>query len=157
MPKPSPEELLQRVRERYGSLERPDFLWVGAEYNRDPYAELRRALASRLEVKDVTDLKSDVSVAYELTATGGSATWRLRLSLVGPYAVLLRRDGNAAELPMDGPEDATGEVEAFVVQVCRWANCALLPLDLLAAPVPLRLVDVDEEELDEVSMYQALF
>jgi len=143
------------VSDKYVSLERPDFHWVQSAYERDPFVDLRRALSARFEVTDVTDLNSDVSVGYELTPKVGEGKWTLRLSMVGPYAALIRHASRTpAEVIVDGLEDASSLDEAFIAQVSASAGCELLGRELLRTPVELRLFDTAP---GRVRVFQALF
>lgn len=149
------DEILPRVVARYGSMEKPDFHWVKAEYDRDPFVALRAALGSRLEVTDVTDLNSDVSFAYDLKSRGGDGVWTLRLSMVGPYATLIRHlPPTPIEAIVNGPRDARPPTETLVAEACTNVGYELLPRDLLGVPVKLRLFETAPER---VRVYQALF
>ncbi|WP_406085984.1 hypothetical protein [Kitasatospora purpeofusca] len=72
----------------YGSLERPDFAFVTSAYQRQPYRSLVEALSSFAVVEDDTHLDDDVCFQYKISTKSGS--WRLLLSMVGPYAMLFR-------------------------------------------------------------------
>lgn len=152
---PTKDEVLRRVIERYGSLERPDFHWVQIAYDRDPYADLRRKLSERFDLTDITDLNSDVSFAYELRSREGDGAWTLRLSMVAPYAALIRHAPRMpAEAIVDGPRDAKSGAETFIVEACHSVGCEVLHRDVLGLPVRLRLFETAPER---VRAYQALF
>jgi len=151
----SSDEVLRHVIEKYRSLEKPDFHWVREEYERDPFAALRAALGSRFDVADVTDLNSDVSFAYDLKPIEGDGKWTLRLSMVGPYATLVRHQPRTpSETIVDGPADARSPFESLVLEACASAEYELLSRDVLRLPVKLRLFETSPER---VRVYQALF
>jgi hypothetical protein len=140
--------------ERYGSLETPTFHWVLDEYKRDPYEAVRRNLGSKFELVDVTDLNSDVSFAYDLRSKHSLEAWTLRLSMVGPYATVIRHEGPPAEAILDGAGGARTDEERAVVDACQTAGCDVLSRQILGSPVALRLFDTSPER---VRFYQALF
>ncbi|MFF7585875.1 hypothetical protein ACFZCK_00090 [Kitasatospora purpeofusca] len=79
---------LKDARSAYGSLERPDFAFVTRAYQRQPYGLLMEAISGFAAVKDDTHLDDDVCFHYKISTKLGS--WRLLLSMVGPYAMLFR-------------------------------------------------------------------
>ena len=151
---PSKEEVMARINERYGSLTNPSFHWVQGECDRDAYKSLRTTLAEHFDMEDITDLNSDVSFGYELGSKRQARAWTIRLSMLGPYAMIYRHDGYLQNTIMDGPDDIQTSEEKLLVETCRAEGCAVLSFDLLSVPVPLRLFDAAP---DRVRVYQALF
>lgn len=144
------QEVMASIVQAYGSLEDPTFFFVSSAVDDDPYRAIVDRLEQTFEVEEDTDPDDDVSFGYLLRR--GSRDWVLRLSMVGPYGMLLRD-------PEGRPEVVTGVVgprsddEAAIVRVVREGGVTLLGSDALAESVPLRLLDADEDAL----LYQALF
>jgi hypothetical protein len=89
---------------------------VAAARGRDPYRPVRQALADRWELVDRTDPAHDLGVAWFLA--GHPLAYTVRLSYVGPYAVVLRGD-----VPhLDG---------GLVTDTVRAAGFTLLPREIL--------------------------
>ncbi|KYF97203.1 hypothetical protein BE20_39475 [Sorangium cellulosum] len=151
----APSQLFQAIMAKYRSLENPDFRWVVEEYERKPYRELERRLVSRFSIEDITDLNNDVSCVFAISPEGSEARWTLKLSLVGPYAVLLRETGARGwDVYVQGEADARSEDERWILEACRQHAIEVLRLDVLKTPIGLRLFDTDPEN---VRLYQALF
>ncbi|WP_437587638.1 hypothetical protein [Sorangium sp. So ce1000] len=149
------DQLFQVILARYNSLEEPDFHWVAEEYERKPYRELEKRLMSRFLVEDITDLNNDVSCVFAISSEGAGVRWTLKMSLVGPYAVLLRETGARGwDVYVQGESDARSEDECWILEVCRQHAVEVLRLDILKAPIGLRLFDTEPEN---VRLYQALF
>lgn len=149
------DDLRKLVIERYGSLDEPSFHWVGPEYDRDSFGSLRSRLETTFAVEDITDLNSDVSFGYWLDARfAAHPRLTLRLSLVGPYAVLLRHKGPPPEVVVDGEDDCRPGPEAFVCSQLAEHGIEILDREQISSPVPLALF---ETEIGRVRMYQALF
>lgn len=149
-------DLAEVIAKKYGSLSDPDFSWVANAYHEDPAREIREQLEQRLVVSEVTDLNSDVSIAYELSTDARlPARWTIRISLVGPYAAFIRHTPEEPRaMLVDGPADCIDPVEQFVQAVLGASGVELLNRRLLSAAVPLRLFDTAR---DRVKVYQALF
>ncbi|WP_104978086.1 hypothetical protein [Sorangium cellulosum] len=150
-----PNQLFQAIIDKYKSLENPDFHWVAKEYKRKPYRELEEHLAGRFSVEDVTNLTNDVSCVLAISPEGDEVRWTLKLSLVGPYAVLLRETGARAwDVYVHSESDARSEDERWILGACEQHGIEMLKLDVLKTPIGLRLFDTDPER---VRIYQALF
>ena len=92
----NPDDIDQRIRERYGSLEQPNFHFVLKEMDKRPFESLIDRLGERFEIDENTDPNDDVSLSYELRRAGQE--WSLQLSLIGPYAVLWRPIAQSSEV-----------------------------------------------------------
>lgn len=112
-------ELLGRF---FGRGDRPNYSGTLALIERDPYAEVREALAGRWRLTEYTDYNSDLSFNYsiEFSATGAE----VRLSMVGPYAVVLSTTGEVTDIP---------EIAEVLVK----AGFHLLDQPMLSRPVSL--------------------
>jgi len=141
---------------KYRSLETPNFEWVQVAYQEDPTKTIRERLAHSFDISEFTDLNNDVSVGYELYEPGGTIPkWALRLSMVGPYAMLVRNTPNAPNrMLVDGLDDCQDPSEKLVAAVLDESGLELLDREALSTPVPLRLFVTEPHH---VRMYQALF
>ncbi len=148
-------QLFQAIAAKYRSMDNPDFHWVSEEYERRPYRELERCLGDRFVVEDTTDLNNDVSCVLSVSSEISGARWSLMLSLVGPYAVLLRETGAEGwDVYAGVGSDAKSEEEKWILEACNQHSVEVLSLEVLKIPIPLRLFDAEPEN---VRMYQALF
>lgn len=149
------EQLFQSIMSKYHSMENPDFHWVAEEYERRPYRELELQLMGRFSVEDITDLNNDVSCVFAISPVGSGVQWTLKVSLVGPYVILLRETGARGwDVYVQGESDARSVDECWILEACRQHAIEVLPLDILKTPIGLRLFDTDPEN---VRLYQALF
>jgi hypothetical protein len=153
----SDDGLLSEVRaailSTYGSLDNPDFHRLRPSLDAPPFAELAADLRRNFTLDDDTDPNTDV--ARVLILRQGPRSWSISLSLVGPYACILRitRQHRAmtSEL-VQQPGAAPAEAELF--EALSAHGFRMLPRAVLEAPVPLRLWATDPEN---VRVYQALF
>jgi hypothetical protein len=72
----------------YGRNTEPNYAFVPASLRTDPHRQLVDELQRQFEVTDDTDSNDDVSFNYLLRKD--RKTWRLALSMVGPFALLVR-------------------------------------------------------------------
>jgi len=103
---------------------------------RDPYRNARRALASLGPLADLTDLNYDLGPSWWLSL--GEAVVNVRLSFVGPYALVL--DSSGAPVEYDD-----------VARVLDDGGFILLGSDVLA-----RVVDIWAPEV-VATVYEFLF
>ncbi|MFJ6798882.1 hypothetical protein [Streptomyces sp. NPDC091268] len=78
---------LEAARRAYGSLEDPNFLFVTESVELNPYGGLIDRISRICKVADRTSIDADVCFYLELSNRG---KWHLLLSMIGPYAMLLR-------------------------------------------------------------------
>jgi hypothetical protein len=102
-------------------------------------------------VSDETDLNDDVSFVYSLR--GGDAAWLLQLSMVGPYAVVMRMvTDERPQLLADA--GATSNLEDWLLDGLQSHHIVSLGGRILEARVPLALHNAEPEN---VLIFQALF
>ncbi|GAA2790497.1 hypothetical protein GCM10010441_14540 [Kitasatospora paracochleata] len=142
-------ELMARVRDAYGDPARPQRAFARTVERTRPYAPLVAELAALGELTDDTDINCEVCFSYLLEADPALV---VRLSMVGPYALLgrARADGG---LDLVGPDaDDSGPVEPEVLRLLARHGLKLLSPAQLTDPVDLALPDVGRP-----TVYSALF
>jgi hypothetical protein len=76
------------VRNAYGNDRQPSYWFVREALQRDPCRSLVDELSQWYAIENDTDPNDDVSFNFILSR--GAGTWRLALSMVGPFALLVR-------------------------------------------------------------------
>jgi hypothetical protein len=79
------EALVEVARQRYGSLEEPDFSFVAAALFARPYEAVAQEMRERFIVEEITDPNDDVSFGFVIGL--GSQRWSLQLSMVERLAL----------------------------------------------------------------------
>lgn len=146
------EGIFAHVSDRYRSLEAPRFSFVEEALDTNPYLSLLHRVGEHFDCTEDTDPNDDVSFGYVLRKE--SRVWVLRLSMVGPYAVVLRRRGDEA---MEVIADECGDIveeEERLLRLLEAEGLTTLDRDTLLRPIPLRLSNTAPEQ---VRLYQALF
>lgn len=146
-----PDEILQRIMSAYGSLFKPTYWFMSRVVAERPYDALIDSIRSQFEVEDDTDVNYDRSFTYVLQRQ--RCRWALRLSMVGPYAVVARIDAAWRDILTATTPDVS-EAERWLLDKVGAAKLRLLSRRELERPVALRLYDVEPEN---VRIYQALF
>lgn len=146
------EDVLQVIRQRYRSLESPDFSFVEQALAKRPYQTMMSILQQRFQVEEDTDPNDDVSFGYVLTR--GQQRWILRVSMLGPYAVLLRLDAADNAALIDPATTELSALEKELVATLADHGIHVLGLEVLLQPVPLQLFNTEPEN---TRVYQALF
>lgn len=146
------DEVIAFIRSKYGSLESPNFSFVGEALSGRPYEDLIKRIGRLCAVEEDTDPNDDVSFGYILTA--GEQQWLLRISMLGPYGVFFRlTNGDEMEI-IEGERQAASTFEKEVLSLLSDTGVRLLSLEELSLRVPLKLFNADPED---VRLYQALF
>lgn len=138
----------------YKSFEAPNFDFVSRAFETRLYDPLLRRLRDYAAVEDLSPSEDDVCFSYFLK--GRSQLWKLDLSAVGPFALLVRLTG-----PLAAPEDFLHRdkqdliaFERKVVDVLIGGGIRLMTVDELNQKVPLSLFNTQR---DAVTLYQAFF
>lgn len=140
-----------RLVEAYGDLGAPSLGFVREAVDREPAGAVLRELSQRWAVEDDTEINYEVCHTYVLR---GSRTVVVKLSFVGPYAVVVSLapgETGRGELVLAGPP--AGSMEAEVVSVVTAHGFSLVPANHLETSVRVALV----EGCDAVTLYAALF
>ncbi|MFE3112749.1 hypothetical protein ACFXKJ_28690 [Kitasatospora indigofera] len=148
---------LECARKAYGSLEDPNFLFSSEAIERRPYDGLIDSISKICEVIDRTALGVDVCFNLELTVP--KRRWRLLLSMVGPYSMLLGvtpfsapRFRSSTVSVVENPEL---EVEQNIFDLVRSAG--FMMLNSVEAEAPVRFSPPPEFEPEEVPLFRVLF
>ena len=146
------QEVMDVIRSHYKSLQSPDFSFVRDTLSKRPYEKVIRQISTPFQVEEDTDPNDDVSFGYVLTK--GSERWVLRLSMLGPYAVLLRLHQAARIEVMAHRAHVSSNSEKDLMTTLADHSIRLLDRDALLIPVPMRLFNAEPEN---TRVYQALF
>jgi hypothetical protein len=144
------ERIRRQIEHVYGRLDEPFFGFTWSALEIRPYEELAARLAARFQAQDDTEVNDDVSFGLCLRLPDGPRV--LRLSMVGPYALLLRTAQAPAVVVEPGLAGSDEERELVGQLVQR--GLELLDRTTLDARVPLALAKTPPEEC---RFYQALF
>lgn len=145
-------EILTSLQKQYASMETPDFSFVHSALHDRPYHPLVQSIGHLFTVTEDTDPNDDVSFGYLLHAE--SHQWLLRLSMVGPYAVLLRLDKQAQGELISSLTTIVSPIEAQLLTLLAEHGLHVLDAVTLASPVALQLLNTAPEH---TCLYQALF
>ncbi|MFH8380821.1 hypothetical protein ACH4E7_07750 [Kitasatospora sp. NPDC018058] len=122
------EGYLDRARLTYGTLEDPDFSFTARAFNEQPYRDLVAKLAEIVKVEDMTDLNDNTCFDYGLIQR--RAEWKLKLSMVGPYAMLTRVTRGWPRrfriLSVEVVEEPTAGTEQAIVELVREAGFTMI-------------------------------
>jgi hypothetical protein len=88
-----PAAVIELLIRYFGDAALPDYSASVGVVSRQPYQPLRDRLAANWHLHDSTDLQYDLGWSWWLDI--GTQVVNLRLSFVGPYAVLLDRSGTS--------------------------------------------------------------
>lgn len=142
--------LLDAIKQKYISLENPDYSFVNEITALKPYNSLIQELENSFEIEEVTDLNDDVSFRYVICKA--KRQWVIELSMLGRYATILRvSDLEPIKVVTSNTTDHEEQsIFSFLVQ----NQFEILDRQELEQPVPLKLSNT---EPGNVSVYQALF
>jgi hypothetical protein len=144
------DSMMTLIHDEYQSFESPDFSFVEEAISSRPYERVVQQIGTKFQVEEDTDPNDDVSFGYFLT--NGPQHWVLRISMLGPYAVLLRvSDSERAEL-VTSSEEAMSDAERDLLHILADNEVSLLAREVLLQPVPLSLFNAEDTRV-----YQALF
>jgi hypothetical protein len=118
-----PDALVELLYRYYGTAELPDFSGSVAVVERNPFQRLRKRLEETWGLLDATEVQYDLGWSWWLRKE--DRPLNLRLSFVGPYALLL--DATNTTLVEDDE----------IVKLVREEGFAFLSVDELACPVEL--------------------
>jgi hypothetical protein len=150
------ERTIQSIRDtigaQYGALDAPTFWFTQEALARQPYESILRQLAVDFTIEEDTDTNYDV--AFEYMVYQGDCRWRLELSMVGPYAVLLRGSDTTAAIVVTMSTPGLTNAEKALLLLLAEHGLWALDQHILSQPIALRLTNAD---LEHTCLYQALF
>lgn len=140
----------------YKDLDHPDFSFVKKVLHARPYEPLIRKLRDFFAIEELSEAEDDVCFSYLLK--GQTALWKLDLSVVGPYGILVRlrnpvRATDFLVLDQTDRIDLTGP-ERKVLDLLRLSGIKLLGVDELSISVPITLYNTEKSQ---AKLYHALF
>ncbi len=141
MSDPNPDAILRAIEETYGSLAEPNYAFVEKALLAQPYARLLDGLSRLGELDETTDVNDDVSFRYVLARD--DEEWAVSLSMVGPYALLLRLPPREPPVVVTAASGSTHEAE--LVELIERAGVRLLSRKALEREIPFRRPGADEE------------
>jgi hypothetical protein len=141
------------IRRAYRSLSNPEYGFVQQCLDRRPYDGIVSVLNTTFTVEEDTDPNDDVSFGFLVSSK--YSRWLLRISMVGPYGVLLRLGpGGEPGPPISGVPESADQLEADICEVIQREGVVLLGQGILEVPIRLKMFTTDP---DNVRLYQALF
>ena len=145
------QEIMDVIRSRYKSLQSPDFSFVRDTISQHLYEKVVRQLRKHFQVEEDTDPNDDVSFGYGLQK--GNERWVLRISMLGPYAVLLRLHETARVEVLAPRPHATSSSEQTLLTTLTDHGIRVLDREALLTPVPLRLLNAEPENTECIRRY----
>lgn len=143
------EALLADILTAYRDLHAPRRGFVRTAESQQPYQDLVVRLAALAPVVDDTDVNCDVCFTYLI---GGDSSLLLRISMVGPYAMLEADRGAAGPGLIASAADCTSNLEQSLLALLTQHGIPLLSRPALATAVDLCLPGVPR-----ATVYNALF
>lgn len=144
------DRLTHALTAAYGSLQAPNYAFVGRALRQRPYQDLVAALEQVFAVEDITDANYDVSFVYVLQ---GETAHLLHISMVGRFAALFplspERVVGQALAHADSPQ------AAVILRLLSEHGVAVVEASLLPLRTGVRDIYSDSEQT--LSVYQALF
>lgn len=141
----------ESVVRAYGSLTTPSRAFVNDAVSRDPHSELARELARFGDVTDDTDANCDVSFTYIVRRPPRPIV--VRLSMIGPYALVLAVAGDNPDAPptvIATPDDTASQDERAVIELLAHKGFTLLDRETLERPIRFTMDDAQVVPLHRV-------
>jgi hypothetical protein len=148
-------KIIEAMQVSYKSISDPDFSFI----RREPPSDVTEMLNSLAEkgfvVKAYTDAGTDVSFVYGLERE--TKAWRLRISMLGKFAVLFRLNRKIrVELITDS--SAPNQYEQQIIKAIKDKRHALLPQTILKCPAPMtRLRNIENSDRFTITYWHTLF
>ena len=144
-------ELLESIRTAYGSLENPNFSFIGIRYEMLLRHPIVADIMSRYFVKNDTDMNAHAALHLRVLHDQGGLM--VCLSCVDHWAMLFRLDDPLyVKVLDDSTLDLLG-AERDMLKLLAEHGFKLVSRHEAATPIPLNLFDTD---LDETRIYHAI-
>ena len=108
-------DLLKFIRDKYGSLDNPNFSFVEKVAVSGIYDNVVEKLKQRFSVNEITDLNEDVCFRYIIKKD--EQDWVIELSMLGLFATILRPLANNLSELVLGPDQNENEAEIFEILI----------------------------------------
>jgi hypothetical protein len=145
-------EIINLIQKKYGSTDSPFFSFVQDMLSNQPYKFIIQEIKRIILVTEDTDPNDDVSFGYIIQ--NDKEYWSLRISMVGPYAVLMRIKANGNCEALSPTVKNLSELERQIMKVISDNGITVLDQEILSIPVRLKLFNTEESN---TRIYQALF
>ena len=137
----------------YGDLESPSFCFAQERREQQWHAPIVRAIFERFDGEDVTTLDDEVCLSVLVRPRGAKDNrWSVRLSLVGPYALVTRITGRADRWLVSKDDADHDELE--LMRLVKEGGLRIVASSVLRQPIALRTPSLPP---DQVTVYNALF
>lgn len=117
-----------------------------------PYGPFERELQTSFEFDEDTDPDDDVSFGYVLSQDG--TRWVLRVSMVGPFALLMKLNGDERCEVISCLDEVAVPGDRQLLEMLKRYGIVALSRDVLESPMELMLPNTSAEESQ---IYQVLF
>lgn len=147
-------EINKAIDEAYGSRAQPVFAFQTDVAVRERYAGIISELSKFSDIEEITDLNVDVSFVFLVRI--GNGVWIVRLSMVGPYALILDISDpqEAPTVVSRGKEPECGERVQIIMNIIEGNGIYVLDRSILERKVDLILFETSAQN---TTVYQALF
>jgi hypothetical protein len=142
------EDISSSVRKAYGTDVQPTYRFVQEAIESDPYRWLVDSLKEWYTIEDDTDTNDDVSFNFILRSDDHA--WRLALSMVGPFALLV--DGDDPERSTVITE-STDPDEVRILRMVKAQGFEFMDRETLRMVLDVNYQDGE----DEWTVYHAVF
>ncbi len=143
--------ILSLIKNKYRSLRNPNFSFVQQAVRQKPYQALIESITNSFSVTEDTDENDNVSFGFILRTT--TATLILRISMLGPYYILLKttRTGSCFLIK---PTSYLSSAEQQLIDLLSEKGLHMLDEGLLLQPINLTLSNTQAKN---TYIFQALF
>lgn len=137
----------------YGDLQSPSFSFAQERRGQHWHASIVRAVLEHFDGEGVTTLDDEVCLSLLVRPHGTKQScWLVRLSLVGPYALVTRVTGHAEDWLVS--EDDADDHERELILLVKEGGLRLIAASILCQSIRLRTPSLPP---DQVTIYNALF
>jgi hypothetical protein len=146
------DKIFLDIREKYGSLSKPNFLFVQEAKLSAAHQNLINILSEKFSITEDTDTNYDVSFGF-LLRRENEDTRSIQISMVGPYCLLMsvKEDGTCVLVDRS---TAASPIDRELIGLLSEASLQVLDEMTLLVPVDLVLCNT---EPGNSRVFQALF
>jgi hypothetical protein len=147
------DNIINDIKTKYQSLEKPNFTFVSKIVDRNPYWEFIEGLKAYCEIEDITDINYDVSFVYIVNCS--NQQYMLQLSMVGRYAALYRLSSKREMLIIDPKEVVVEPIVKTIINALEKEDIALLDEQMLDSELNIK-ININDEKMTS-SLDECLF